>query len=159
MAGNSAQRRIVVTRPTSALDAPVPESEFVEAVIKACDVLFGRVTVKLRNARGFQVPTLAPDAPLNQSLLVLQTHLNQLGLHRDVVLAAVQRFLALIQSPLNAPELGALVVAEKNCAIVGMTVKLIRAAASASMADMDPTKPEFRPVDLCNAAALLRDAE
>jgi hypothetical protein len=40
-----------------------------------------------------------------------------------------------------------------------MSIKLIRAAASASMAGMDPTKPEFRAIDLYNAAALVPDDE
>ena len=74
-----------------------------------------------------------------------------------MVLAGVQRFLALIQSPMPAPELSALVVADKSGAVVDLTVKLIRAAASASMADMDPTKPQFQAIDLFNAAALIPD--
>ena len=86
-------------------------------------------------------------------------HMIQAGRTGEVVLAAVHRFLALIQSPLHAPELGALVQTDENGDIVGMTVKLIRAAATASMVDMDPTKPEFRAIDLCSAAALVPDTE
>lgn len=146
-----------VSRPQSDLHSSVPAIEFAEAVNLACDVLFGRKTFNLHETTGFQIPSLPADAPLNRSLLVLQSHLGHAGLPSHVVLAGVQRFLALIQSPMPAPELSALVVADKSGAVVDLTVKLIRAAASASMADMDPTKPQFQAIDLFNAAALIPD--
>lgn len=132
---------------------PVPVQPFVHATLWALSVLAGQAPFDGEDCEGAQVPSVPKTHPVNQALLALQSSLGGVGLPIELRLAAVQRFLALINSNVAAPELSHLVGRDESGQVTGLSATLIAGAACAPLDATDPQKAEFDVELLAQAAA------
>jgi len=130
----------------------VPEIPFINATMFALNVMAGKATFDVENVDGIIIPGMSKSAPINASLLALQTTLGELGLGMSQRAAGTQRYLALINTHVAAPELSHLVARDESGQVIALTARLIAGAALASMEGMNPMKPEFGIQELVRAA-------
>lgn len=136
----------------NSLNQPVPIQPFVHATLLALAVMAGLAPIETDGLEGAVDPRLPKNHPLNRALLALQASLSDLGLPIEVRLAAVQRFLALINSDVAAPELRHLVARDEAGQVTGLSATLIAGAACATLDPSDPRQAAFDVGALAHAA-------
>lgn len=141
-----------ITVDLHSLHQPVPIQPFVHASLWALNVMAGQAPIETGGLEGAVDPSVPKSHPINRALLALQASLSELGLPIELRLAAVQRFLALINSDVAAPELQPLVARNEAGQVTGLSATLIAGAACASLDGCSPQRVEFDVRVLAQAA-------
>lgn len=141
-----------VTIDTESLHQTVPIQPFVHATLFALGVMAGQTPMDTDGLEGAVDPRVSKSHPINRALLTLQASLAELGQPIELRLAAVQRFLALMNSDVSAPELHHLVARNEAGQVVGLSATLIAGAACATVGGASAHTVEFDVRVLAQAA-------
>lgn len=141
-----------ITVDAESLHQAVPIQPFVHATLFALSVMAGQAPMDTDDLEGAVDPRVPKSHPINRALLTLQASLAELGQPIELRLAAVQRFLALMNSDVSAPELHHLVARNEAGQVVGLSATLIAGAACASVGGASAHTVEFDVRVLARAA-------